>query len=93
MIPKKFILFAENHKVKKVKRIDRHSSEGEWNPFKNEIKILSTIPKERQGQRYCHELVHCILDHLGYDELSRDEIFVDQFGKCLHQILTTSQYD
>jgi hypothetical protein len=91
MIPKQFYLFAEKHTVRKVKKIDRQGSEGEFCPDKNKIKILSSLPKERQEQRYCHELIHCMLDHLGYDELSNNERFVDRMGKCLHQILSTSE--
>jgi hypothetical protein len=91
MIPKEFELFGEKHKVSKVKKIDTHGSEGEWDPNKNRIKLLSTLPQDRMEQRYYHELVHCILDHLQYAELSSDEEFVDIFGKALHQIIKTSK--
>lgn len=92
MIPKEFELFGEKHKVSKLKKIDKQGSEGEWDPNTNKIKLLSSLPEDRLEQRYYHELVHCILDHLGYTKLSEDETFVDTFAKGLHQVNKTSKY-
>ena len=38
---------------------------------------------------FWHEAVHCILDHLGYEEESKNEQFVEQLGQCICQILQT----
>jgi hypothetical protein len=36
-------------------------------------------------------LTHAVLDYLEYDELSKDEKFVERFSKGLHQALTTME--
>jgi len=41
---------------------------------------------------FLHEMVHFILNRLGYDDLSDDEKFVKQVSKALHQCLTTQEF-
>ena len=91
MIPKQFSLFGEKHKVSVINKVDNEGSEGEFCPNKNTIKLLKSLPKERLEQRYYHEIVHCILEHIGESKLSNNEKFVDLFAKALHQIYTTSK--
>lgn len=96
MIPKEFILFGEKHKVKQVRSLDKGNSLGEFDPKNNTIKVKKpskSFTQDQTEQAYFHELVHCILDHLGYINQSDDEVFVDRFGKALHQVLKTSVYD
>lgn len=98
MIPKYFYIFGEKVTVSKIKEIDKGKSYGEFDLLKNKIRLAKTVYKhqineDQVEQAYFHELVHCMLEHLGYDSLSEDEKFVDNMGKALHQILTTSKYE
>ena len=52
---------------------------------KCEILLNSEIPKELKDEVLCHEIVHGILMHIGYDELSQDEKFVQQLGNAINQ--------
>lgn len=88
-IPKKFNLFGETYIVKYVVKIDEEDSVGEYDPEKNTIKIKKGLLPEQQVQTFLHEIVHCILDNLGYKNLHEDEILVDTFAKALHQVLKT----
>lgn len=65
-------------------------SVGHFNPKTKEIRVRPQ-PTTLQEQTYYHELVHCILGHLSYDDLDADEKFVDRFAQCLHQILKTGK--
>jgi len=91
MIPKQFSLFGETYKVKKLLKIDKEDSWGEFDPVKNIIKIKKNLNIEQQEQVYLHELMHCVFTNLGYDNLSDDEILVDTIAKALHQVLKTSK--
>jgi hypothetical protein len=94
-IPKEFTLFGEKHQVRILKRglKDRY---GDFDPNTNVIRLLAPSGERTQDQVeqvFLHELVHSILDHLYYVELSCDERFVDRFAKALHQALKTSKYE
>lgn len=91
MVPKSFTIFGEKHKVSFVKKIDKEDSLGEWNPNKNTIKIKKGLQEDMKEQTFYHELVHCILQHLSYEELTANEVFVDRFGKVLHQAIKTME--
>ena len=43
------------------------------------------IGKEQQGEALCHEILHGILVHIGKDELSQDESFVQCLSNALYQ--------
>lgn len=93
-IPKQFQLFG--HTISVVEYTgplkDHCEFDGLWD-MKNK-KITLVKDKTSQGYKeavYLHEVVHCILDHIGKEDLSKDEDFVDTFAQALHQILTTSK--
>lgn len=88
---KEFKLFGETYKVKELVKIDKEDSMGEYDPFKNTVKVKKGLNQEQKEQALLHEQVHCILDNLGYYKLNDDESFVDSFAKALHQILTTGK--
>lgn len=48
--------------------------------------VIRIVPSNEQKMEadFCHELVHGILDHLGYSE--HDEKKVDELGKALYMI-------
>ena len=39
----------------------------------------------------CHEMTHGILMHLGYDDLSNDEHFVQALGNAIYQGFTVKE--
>lgn len=42
-------------------------------------------------QTFLHELMHCILQSTGYEELSDDEVLVDMLGELLYQFIVTKK--
>lgn len=49
------------------------------------IKINKNMPNAAKEETLCHEMVHGILTHLGYHELSSDEQFVQAMGNAIYQ--------
>ncbi len=98
MIPKSFTIFAHKFNVKYSDNlIQREGAVGIYRHSKNEITVQnnikgSNIMESRQEQTYFHELVHCIFDQIGEDELCNNEKLVDMFSQALHQALTSSKY-
>ena len=97
-IPKSFYIFNQRIVVKWKRDLHtKHKAIGLWIPVKNEIHLqLNTkaypLTGEQQEQTFYHELCHCMLDLLGYGELSRNEKLVDRLGNSLHQVLESSEY-
>ena len=52
---------------------------------KCEIYLSKESTSEVKKEALCHEMVHGILVHLGYNELSNDETFVQAFGNAIAQ--------
>jgi len=63
--------------------------EGIWWPSKKRIELRSTLKGTHREQRFFHELVHCVLDTCGHEQLSKDEGLVDRLGHLLHQAIIT----
>lgn len=54
--------------------------------YKNcEIRINKDMPQENKDETLCHEMVHGMLVHMGYDKLSQDEQFVQGLGNAIYQ--------
>ena len=49
------------------------------------IKIASDLSDEHKEEALCHEIIHGILVHLGYDEQSQDEQSVQALGNAINQ--------
>jgi hypothetical protein len=49
------------------------------------------IPQESQERNFYHEVVHAILDEIGYKELSNNEQFTDAFSSLLYQFEATKK--
>ena len=56
-------------------------------PRKQRITLREGMCEEKRTQVYLHELVHGILDQLGYSELYEDEHLVQGLAIGLHQAL------
>ena len=50
-----------------------------------EIRINKGITEDSKKETLCHEMVHGMLTHLGYTELSHDEQFVQALGNAIYQ--------
>ena len=50
-----------------------------------EIRINKDLSAENKKETICHEMVHGILVHLGYNNLSQDEQFVQALGNAIYQ--------
>lgn len=49
------------------------------------IRINSELKEEVYKETVCHEVLHGILTHLGYDDLSGDEHFVSVIANAINQ--------
>lgn len=52
---------------------------------KAEIKINKDMPEHLIKEAICHEVVHGMLLHLGYNDLCNDEQFVQALGNAINQ--------
>lgn len=50
-----------------------------------EIRINKDMTCASKGETICHEMLHGILMHLGYDDLSSNEQFVRALGNAIYQ--------
>lgn len=55
------------------------------------IYLSEAITGSSLEQTFLHELMHCILLHTGYEELSDDEILVDMLGELFYQFIVTKK--
>ncbi len=61
-----------------------------------EAKIFLDLTSENQElieHSFFHEWVHSALEASGYEHLSKDEEFVDEFAAILHQFFQTAEGD
>ena len=57
-----------------------------------EIALDMSYPSSNVEQTYLHELTHMILAHMGEDELTGNEKFVNLFSELLYQAIETAKY-
>lgn len=55
------------------------------------IKINADANEQMKQEAICHEMTHGILMHLGYDDLSNDEHFVQALGNAIYQGFTVKE--
>ncbi|WP_350454887.1 hypothetical protein [Slackia heliotrinireducens] len=71
-----------------VVRAELEGADGEISPRRQTITLAPGMSRGREEQTYLHELVHGILDQLGYTELYEDERLVQGLAVGLHQALS-----
>ena len=49
------------------------------------IQINAKLPVQMRNEALCHEMLHGILMHLGYNNLTEDEHFVQCVGNAIYQ--------
>ncbi len=92
-IPREFQLFGTTWKVEQLSKVivDKESVLGSCDPDKCIIQIRKNLKKDLKHLTFLHEQTHAILLTLGHEELGRDEVFIEQFSKALHQVIITSK--
>ena len=93
IIPKRFWL-GPHHFITTIRGdlIEEEGAYGMMHIGKQTIHIQEVIPefnKESQLQTFLHELVHAILEVMGWRELSENEKFVEGFSQLLYQFMKT----
>ena len=91
MIPKSFKLMGLTIKVQIAPKIAKKKY-GDWDEQRQLIRIAplgEKMSKEMQLQTFWHEALHAALDALSYQDLSKDEAFVDRLAQCVAQIELT----
>lgn len=58
---------------------------GEIDYIKCEIKINANMPELVKKEALCHEMVHGIFVHLGYNDYAQDEQLVQALGNAICQ--------
>lgn len=54
--------------------------------YKNaEIRVNKDMAREIKEEAVCHEIIHGILTHIGYDNLSEDERLVQALANAVNQ--------
>lgn len=75
------------HTVKEVAdKFDAGSTHfGQINYKDCEILINKDMTEESKKETICHEMIHGILVHLGYNDYSQDEQLVQALGNAIYQ--------
>lgn len=90
MIPKRFSVMGREVRVRYVEDlVSSHDCYGVWMPSKNIIALQ--MPDQNHcesviAQSFWHEVMHCIFESLGRNDLSKKEALVEQIGQCLYQL-------
>ena len=58
-----------------------------------EIRINKALSDEIKEETLCHEILHGILVHLGYNDQSNDEQFVQAVANAIHQTFCIRDYE
>lgn len=76
--------------IKEAKEFEKNLGlYGLWSPSENKITIQKGLEEGQKDHTLWHEITHVILDHMGEEELSSNEKFVDLFGGLLAQVIKT----
>ena len=91
------MLFGEKIHVEYDKNmLATHNAYGEADYIYSLIRLQDPttveIPRAKLEDTFCHELLHMILEKLGRQEESSDEILITSMAGLLHQALTTAEY-
>ena len=97
-IPKSFQLFGQTITVHFVPHLaSENGNIGEARLGENKIYLQDNVEGRKMSKEqiewvFLHELTHMIFSHMGEDELTQNEILVDNFSRLLHQSLKTMKY-
>lgn len=57
------------------------------------IRLNKDLNEEQKKETLCHEMVHGMLVHLGYNEQSDNEQFVQALGNAIYQGFEIKEFD
>lgn len=57
------------------------------------IRLNKDLSEEQKKETLCHEMVHGMLVHLGYNEQSDNEQFVQALGNAIYQGFEIKEFD
>lgn len=86
---KKLKLGYKTFNIIKEKEIIRLPNEllGEISYMEEVIRISNKISQNEQNQTFMHEMIHGLLDKIGYNEMAVDEKFVDRLATGLYEVI------
>lgn len=96
-IPNKITIGGQDIEIKRVERCDDNSV-GLANIYAGYIEIADKFNKDDVQSESCkvntfyHELTHCILDTMGRNDLSKDEVFVNCFAGFLTEAMKDAYF-
>jgi hypothetical protein len=98
-IPKSFKLFGNTYTV--VFDDVKTNSEnifGNVDYIANKITLSRNlhgrqVNEDMQFNVFIHEITHLIFERLGEHKLANNEKLIELFSNCLHQVLSTLEYD
>lgn len=74
------------HRIVEVEdKFDTDCHMGQINYKELKILVNKDMPKDLKCATICHEMLHGMLTHLGYNNLSNDEQFVTALGNAIYQ--------
>lgn len=82
----KVMICGVPHEVVEVKdEFDSDCHFGQIEYSKCLIKVNKEMPDEMKQSTIVHEMMHGILNHLGYEDLANDEKFVRVLGNAINE--------
>lgn len=81
-------IMATEYKVIEVEQIDKNKRVlGEIDYLEQSIKIERDLPVELKKEVLLHEVLHGILEKLGFDDINNDEQKVQSIASTLYLVL------
>ena len=85
---KQIKILATEYKVEEVEQIDKYERLlGQIQYTEQKIKIDKNISEDMKREVLIHEILHGILEKLGYNELNDDEQKVQSIASTLYSVL------
>lgn len=87
-IPREFQVLNHTVRVKEIPNLPEVGRYGDWDADRNEIRLFTHgVCEDVIVHSFYHELIHCLLERAGRQDLSTDETLVDTLGGVLAQAL------
>jgi Zn-dependent peptidase ImmA (M78 family) len=88
-VKKEINILGLTYSVEEVEVVNKEDlRKGEIDFFKGLIKIDQTMSKTQKEQVLMHEILHAVLETLGFHELNDNEHLVQSLATALHQVFT-----
>lgn len=85
---KKVKILATEYKIEEVEQIDKYQRLlGQIDYVEQTIKIDINISEDLKKETLLHEILHGILEKLGYDDINENEQKVHSIASTMYQVL------